>query len=373
MDSVALLNWLGAVTRLREWWWYKIPPLLAVGYALMLVQGATMRTIAVLGAAMFALCCVAAFAYTVNDATDLDDDVRRGKPNTVGRLPFGGRVALALLFSVAALLIAASIAPGWPALVLFALELSLPLLYSVRPFRLKDRGVHGLVADTAMVSVVPVIWLGVVLIPGSGGGLWYSLVLTTLVMAASGLGLRGALLHQWRIQEEGLRVRLPFALRLSAASHCRVALRHLLPLEWIALVATTLLLVPVAPIMLVIAPLVVHMEWKRLKANWRIPAMRDGSGHEPRYVPLVFNEVQEIILPLGLALQLAFTSPWFILLTCAHVIAFWPTLRSLRNAAHAAERRATSRGSVRAVTPRRLQLYGWSRVLPDVSSRYPRS
>lgn len=62
------LEGIGRMVRGQDWWFYKIPPLLAVAYATAIVcspvSNAALLTI---GATLLAICAVASYGYVIND------------------------------------------------------------------------------------------------------------------------------------------------------------------------------------------------------------------------------------------------------------------------------------------------------------------
>ena len=104
-------------------------------------------TIAVLG--------IGSFGQLLNDLTDVEQDARTGARNILATKGSASRMAL-----VATSLVM-GIVPWWwlpttPAVAaLVAAEYALFVLYSVPPFRLKERGFSGIVADALYAYVVP--------------------------------------------------------------------------------------------------------------------------------------------------------------------------------------------------------------------------
>ena len=70
--------------RLDDWWYSKIPPLLAVAYLQALVAHVSSTRLAeVLPCALLSIVCVAAYGHVVNDIFDVDADRRAGKANAM--------------------------------------------------------------------------------------------------------------------------------------------------------------------------------------------------------------------------------------------------------------------------------------------------
>jgi hypothetical protein len=149
---------LGRMARATEWWDYKLVPILSIFYATALVEGIGVATI---WQSLLALACAivpcAAYVSFINDATDRLDDRRAGKTNRLADKP---PWMLALLLAVP-LCIGAAFSVAWrddPALVAVYLCTWVAFsLYSVPPFRLKGRGILGVVADAAGAHLFPAL------------------------------------------------------------------------------------------------------------------------------------------------------------------------------------------------------------------------
>jgi hypothetical protein len=145
--------------RLSKPWRYKAPFLISVPYAVLAFTGWEA------GAAFLAFgmsCCtilgIAGFGYFLNDYSDRAEDERAGKFNVTATLR---PVELGLLLGF---LLCLAVGP-WVAYfpmdrlswLLLGLEFGLFLLYSAPPFRLKERGFAGVLADAGYAHVVPAL------------------------------------------------------------------------------------------------------------------------------------------------------------------------------------------------------------------------
>jgi len=163
----------GKVLKLHRWWASHYGTMMTFIYlviamspnppsVLVFVQTLGLFTIASLG--------IGTFGHLLNDLTDVVQDVRSGAQSLVARRSLFARLVLFLLTLVAA------IAPWWwlpttPAIVLLLVcEFVLFALYSVPPFRWKNRGVLGPVPDALYGYVVPNL-VGVLLFAQLGGRL----------------------------------------------------------------------------------------------------------------------------------------------------------------------------------------------------------
>jgi 4-hydroxybenzoate polyprenyltransferase len=217
--SLIILKKILHTIRSHEWWEYKIPPLLAIGYATALTGSAPLYIAALW--MLFLLLSVmigAIYVSIINDITDIDEDLASGKTNRMAKILPGKR----WLFTAACLLLGVVFLYFFSNDFLSSLLYILPWisfsLYSFPPARLKKRGGWGVLADASgshiFISLLMVasvsfhigkkvdwLWFGVV-------GAW-SLV----------YGLRGILTNQFADRENDLVAEVnTFATKTTAAS-----------------------------------------------------------------------------------------------------------------------------------------------------------
>jgi 4-hydroxybenzoate polyprenyltransferase len=184
--------------RLRNPWTYKAPLLIAFPYFVIAAARVPWDR-ALLG--VLASCCtiagIAGVAYFLNDLTDVGQDRLAGKDNAVAGLNWPQRALLLALF------LAAALAP-WIYLpftrttgVLLAAELALFVVYCVPPFRVKERGVLGIMTDAAYAHALPAV-LAVLTFAEMASEPYGQLALFASVLGAwqLALGMRNIVLHQ---------------------------------------------------------------------------------------------------------------------------------------------------------------------------------
>ena len=187
---------VAGTVRAGEWWHYKLVPILAAFVATLVmlrepVAGAWPEAVALL----VAIAAGAVFVSLLNDVTDVDEDRRAGKANRMAGRPAAFRVA-ALSLPVAIGLLFLFLWRDEPALAGAYLAAWISFtLYSVPPFRLKVRGLPGVLADACGAHLFPTLVATLVAFDAAGrpvdplwiaaGGAW-----------ALGYGVRGILWHQ---------------------------------------------------------------------------------------------------------------------------------------------------------------------------------
>ncbi len=140
------------------WWQHIVPPILGVLYALLWANPLPLQyawkpvllfTISIIG--------TAGFGYWLNDWTDLASDIKAGKPNYTKGLGWQQKSAvLILLFTTSWL--------PWLFLPAHLISLSALILlyfcffvYSVPPFRFKNRAFLGVLCDIHYGHVLPIV------------------------------------------------------------------------------------------------------------------------------------------------------------------------------------------------------------------------
>ncbi len=194
--------------RSHEWWEYKLPPLLAIGYATSLSSAVPLYQTALWLLFLLAAIMVGAvYVSIINDITDMGEDAASGKPNRMASVPARIRWIFPSLCILAGLIFIYFLSSDKLSVLLYVLPWISFSLYSFPPARLKKRGMLGVLADAGgshvfisllMVSSVgffsgiPIDWIWF-----SAVGIW-----------AAAYGLRGILTHQFADRENDLKVNL---------------------------------------------------------------------------------------------------------------------------------------------------------------------
>jgi len=199
---IAFFQFFSKDLRLSNPWRYKVPALMAVPYFLLLVSDVDNYTSTL--AILLSFCTIigiAGIGYLSNDWSDRQHDKAAGKRNATEALStqqFGLLLAFFLGLALSPWL-------WFPmntwSYVLLPTELILFALYAFPPFRLKERGLAGVLADALYAHVVPALLAAITffLITGEQYDKLYKYL---LVLGAWQLvlGIRNILLHQ--LQDE---------------------------------------------------------------------------------------------------------------------------------------------------------------------------
>jgi glycosyltransferase involved in cell wall biosynthesis/4-hydroxybenzoate polyprenyltransferase len=328
--SPALPERAWIAVRAGDWWAYKIPPLLVVGFAGALVFESGPAAWTLLALTLAAIVLTAIYGYLLNDLCDIDADRASGRPNRMAAVGPVGRVTGIAVPAVGALLIAVCTDDA-VLVLLVAVNLALPTLYSVPPVRLKGRGSWGALADASGVHAVPAaIVARAVTTIGTAEAAWPPLLFALAAVSWAFLvGVRGILVHQVADRESDERAGvMTLGRRLGPDSARRAVLFALFPAE---LVCLALFLGPAlreAPAAAALAASGVGLDLWRRRRGWRLPLFEPPETSRERVIPLLSNEVYELWLPIGLAIQIAAGRPTLAWLPVALVALFWTNVRA---------------------------------------------
>lgn len=137
------------ILRYAEWWEYKLPPLLGIGYAtLLLLNKNIFEYSRYIFLVLISLIIGAIYVSVINDVTDIKDDLAAGKTNRMAGLP----AFLRWLLPIGCIIIGVCFIiffyyPHFLSCLFYTAPWVLFSLYSFKPFRLKNRGLFGVLAD----------------------------------------------------------------------------------------------------------------------------------------------------------------------------------------------------------------------------------
>ncbi len=329
-----------ALVRGSNWWYSKIPPLLAVAYAEIALQrlgpGVALSGVAAL---LVSACCIAAYGHVLNDICDVEADRRAGKTNAMARLTRTRRVALCLGLAAAGLTPWLFTGLDRAGALLLACLYALPVIYNMPPVRLKEHGFWGVLADAAQAHAIPTLFTVTLFAHLALAPARYTAAFGTLAVAwATCRGLRDILRHQLWDRENDVRSGVTtFAARTEPERIRLLVNRGLFPGEVLALGGMAIILYRFAPwFVLWLLALGALYLIARLAGVWKVsfdpaapalPASTPGADADRAhaYVPLV--EFYTVWPVLGLALHLSCVNRWFIPLAVLHVALFWDAVR----------------------------------------------
>lgn len=305
-------------TRYREWWEYKMVPLMSICYATTLQFDIPLSKIGLwLLFLLGSLIVGAVYVSIINDITDIDEDLASGKSNRMASLSPKVR------WLVPIICISAGLAFLWffsddhlSAFLYFMAWVSFSL-YSIPPFRLKTRGGWGVLGDacgshffTSLLMVAatshflsqPINWL------------WFSAV----GVWALTYGFRGILWHQFHDRDNDLKVGLnTFAAHIEPSSF-RVKEKILLAIELTAFIVMLYCInQPMTLVFLLLYFVLITMRYKRNGIKIIIILSPAGKPFQ-----IFMGQYYQLFWPLSLlvAATLLHSSAWIIF--AAHILLF---------------------------------------------------
>ncbi|RZK24565.1 MAG: hypothetical protein EOO43_07425, partial [Flavobacterium sp.] len=194
--------------RSQEWWTYKLPPLLAIGYATCSFSSTPLFKIsAQLLIILISLVAGAIYVSVINDITDLEEDLASGKSNRIQNIPPKYRWLIPSLCLLIGLVFEYYFYPDLLSCLLYLCSWIVFSLYSIKPFRLKNRGIFGVLADacgshlfTSLLMVANVSYH-----TNQNINWWW---FSAIGFWALCFGLRGILWHQFADRDNDISVNL---------------------------------------------------------------------------------------------------------------------------------------------------------------------
>jgi len=194
------MRWLNNFLRVSNWWHYKAAPLMAFVYAKAYINQAQPEALVIPAIVFFlAVIGIASLGHFINDWSDIEEDRRSGKKNYVAELDPKQRIFSGVLLALFCVAPWFYLKTDVQIIILLCLQLLLYLVYSVRPFRLKNRHIGGILADTLYGHILPaLVVLAVFSYYGSFMQLFsfnnlFALILIIWLLCK---GIRNIILHQ---------------------------------------------------------------------------------------------------------------------------------------------------------------------------------
>ena len=196
------------VIRSQEWWAHKLPPLLAIAYATVLMSPVPLYRVALWAIFLLSSLVVGAiYVSVINDITDLEEDIASGKSNRVQQIPEKYRWIIPGICILLGFVFGYFMYPDMLSCFLYLLSWVVFSLYSIKPIRLKNRGILGVLADgcgshvfTSLLMVSSMSYVTNQKIDW----VWF----TAVGIWALTYGLRGILWHQFSDRENDIKVNL---------------------------------------------------------------------------------------------------------------------------------------------------------------------
>lgn len=175
--------------RMKEWLFSKIPFMLLPLLIHMIIKKTQTNDIFILVSFFIYIFCFYGFGYAINDYSDIEADRLVGKTNIMGKLSYRNRIIVLGILTAGGLQFAIII-HNITAFILLLFVYFMGAVYSVRPFRFKERGIAGVIVSSAAQRSIPFIPLIVI-----SKDVLISVVLCSLTGFL--VGMRYILIHQY--------------------------------------------------------------------------------------------------------------------------------------------------------------------------------
>ncbi|MEG4805113.1 phytanoyl-CoA dioxygenase family protein [Microcoleus sp. ARI1-B5] len=307
-----------------DWWFYKIPPLLAIAYAEILLQATPpQQSIATLLTLLASMFFVAAYGHVINDIFDVEVDLQAGKQNRMASLSNPQRLLLCVTLAGLGLVPWLFIGLGTQSAILLASIYILLTIYSAPPLRLKERDIWGVIADAAQVHAVPTLLVATVFSHLAATPQPESTVLATAATAWAFLaGIRGILLHQIWDRDSDLSAGVTTLITKIGVESAKFGITYIsFPLELLLLTLLILVISQFAPSLLIFCALYILL---RIIITQSAVTALDPAPAQKTYI--LSHDFYEVWLPLALLILLAIREPLFLSLLVIHIGLFYPAI-----------------------------------------------
>lgn len=307
-----------------DWWFYKIPPLLAIAYAEILLQATPpQQSIATLLTLLASMFFVAAYGHVINDIFDVEVDLLAGKPNRMASLSTSQRLLLCVTLAGLGLVPWLFISFSTQLAILLAAIYILLTIYSAPPLRLKERDIWGVITDAAQVHAVPTLLVATVFSYLADTPQPESAVLATVATAWAFLaGIRSILLHQIWDRESDLSAGVTTLVTRIGVYSARFGIVYIsFPIELLLLSLLILIISQFVPSLLVFCALYILL--RIINTQSALTALDPAPAQKTYILP---HDFYEVWLPLALLILLAIREPLFLSLLVIHIGLFYPAI-----------------------------------------------
>ncbi len=323
-----LLNLLQNL-RFNLWWNHLIPPVLTVIYFTLAFNEIPLDhgLLHVFGF-IPVIVGVAGFGYLINDLTDFKQDASVGKKNIVNALSKPGLLLLISFLLICLLSPWVYLDLNWAIIILLGAQILIYLLYSIPPFRFKERGFLGILSDSFYGHLNPILvtiftFASISSFKEGSKGL-YPFIL--IVIWAVTKGIRNIMLHQLDDRKNDRKTGInTFVLSLGALPSVHTINRLILPLEM--LLVSILVFLASQEFEYFYIGFIAFLFFTWLKFNG--PKFTALPKRQFKFKFLHFmNDFYEEWLPLIVLIYLTMSRPEYAVLLIIHLIIFPHILRN---------------------------------------------
>lgn len=316
------------IIRSAEWWEYKLPPLLAIGYATALnADGTLTATIPHLLFLLLALIIGATYVSIINDITDIEVDAASGKKNRMAGINPAIRWIFPGICLLAGGLCGYHLYPDLLSIGLYLIPWISFSLYSIPPVRLKNRGIWGVFADacgshvfTSLLMISSISFLTQQTIDW----LWF---ISTGIWALC-YGMRGILWHQFYDRKNDIQADMnTYAVKIEPKDFRKKEILIFI-LEMLAIAVMLFSIQQVLVVVFLLLYLLVA--FSRSKRLFYTPILIIAPEGKPYHI--LMADFYQVFFPLSLLITAAITQPYAWIVLIIHIMLFpQKTLTALKD------------------------------------------
>lgn len=200
------LKGFSKLARIQEWWEHKLPAVLSIAYATSIFGSVPLIDLGPwLIFLLISITVGGTYVSTINDLTDIEEDLASGKSNRMAKISKKYRWIIPGTCLGFGLLFLYLFLPDKLSAFIYVLPWISFSLYSFKPFRLKQRGIWGLFADASGAH----LFIGLLMVSSISymshqpvDFLWFFLI----GLWSLSFGLRGILWHQYYDRKNDLKI-----------------------------------------------------------------------------------------------------------------------------------------------------------------------
>ena len=328
---MSFLQRVQQIGRFDQWWLYKIPMLLSVALLALTQSTSQINEIwALLSSILLLLAVGGIYAYILNDASDVKEDMASDKPNFfIGKSVILPWILALSCYSISLLIMLFWHLP-WPLIALHTVNYAVFIAYSLKPVRGKERGYLGIVLGALGDACLPSLFV----LGFCAYALQVSFTLETYValgLWSLAIGIKYMTWHQLLDKERDIKNGISTFVSQQGGSTASTLVYALWwPLE---LFIFTLFMVKFSSAILWISlAMQVSLELLRWLCMGRPIVILFDSKHHT----IVLQEFYELFLPLGLITVLTYHDSKYWILFMIFTLLFLPKIVRLLSEIHIA-------------------------------------
>ncbi len=260
---------------------------------------------------------IAGLGYVMNDIKDYKDDLQNNKLNLFNKFSKTQSTILVVLFIILSIFPWFYLPSDKYTLYLLTAEFLLFYLYAFPPFRLKEKGIFGVITDAFYAQLIPCL-LAIYTFSKIGNTILNFDVIVLYAIWLMFVGVRNILKHQVEDFENDNKTKTKTFVTIYGIEYSKkLSTRFLFPFELIIFIS--LLLIIRTPYFVVLIIYILYITALIVKRN------ETNEADLFHFINTrIFNEFYEIHLPIILLICFSFSNPIFIIILILNLLLFSP-------------------------------------------------